>query len=197
MRRLIVLVALLATYRAHAERDDDLIDVASVIRDAVFDLRYATDDNFTGKKLYPAARCKLRRSVTVRLAKAANALRKDDRRLVIWDCYRPQSIQVELWRRVPDERYVANPKQGSKHSRGAAVDVGLADRDGKLVAMPTAFDELSEAAHRDHALAGDRGSEARRLDAAMTAAGFIGMPTEWWHFDANNAASYPLTNEPL
>jgi D-alanyl-D-alanine dipeptidase len=177
--------------------DDDLVDVAGVIDDAVIDMRYATADNFTGKELYPVARCKLRRAVAARLAKAARALRAEDRRLVLWDCYRPTSIQEELWKRVRDPRYVADPKVGSKHGRGAAIDLALADKAGKLVALPTKFDDFSAAAHRDQALAGDAGVEARTLERAMVAAGFKPLATEWWHFDAPDSARYPLSNEPL
>jgi zinc D-Ala-D-Ala dipeptidase len=180
-----------------AERDDDLVDVAAVIPDAVIDIRYATADNFTGKVLYPVARCKLRRAVAARLAKAATALRAQDRRLVLWDCYRPRSIQQELWRRVPDPRYVADPKVGSKHGRGAAVDVALVDQDGKPVVLPTKFDDFSQAAHRDHALAGEAGADARRLEAAMAGAGWKPLATEWWHFDAPDSANYALSDEPL
>jgi D-alanyl-D-alanine dipeptidase len=178
-------------------RDDDLVDVAKVIEDAVIDMRYATDDNFMGKKLYPVARCKLRRAVAARLARVAAALRAQDRRLLLWDCYRPTSIQKEMWRRVPDPRYVADPRVGSKHGRGAAVDVALVDRDGKPVVLPTKHDEFSEAAHRDHALVGDAGIEARRLEKAMVDEGFRPMPTEWWHFDAPDFANYVLSDEPL
>jgi zinc D-Ala-D-Ala dipeptidase len=183
--------------RPAAPRDDDLVDVAGVIGDAVIDLRYATADNFTGKELYPVARCKLRRAVAARLARAAKALRAHDRRLILWDCYRPTSIQQELWKRVPDPRYVADPKVGSKHGRGAAVDVALADQDGAPVTLPTKFDDFSEAAHRDHALAGAAGAEARRLEQAMTDAGWKPLATEWWHFDAPDSAKYALSDEPL
>jgi D-alanyl-D-alanine dipeptidase len=65
------------------------------------------------------------------------------------------------------------------------------------VTLPTKFDEFTAAAHRDHALTGEAGAEARRLEAAMTSAGFVGMPTEWWHYDAPDATKYPLSNEPL
>jgi zinc D-Ala-D-Ala dipeptidase len=179
------------------EKPADLVDVTAVIPDAVLDMRYATDDNFTGKAVYPVAHCKLRRSVATRLAKAAATLRKKDRRLLIWDCYRPKSIQEVFWKLVPDERYVADPKKGSRHSRGAAVDVGLVDKDGKAVTLPTKFDDFSEAAHRSKALEGDAGAEARTLEAAMKKAGFVGMPTEWWHFDAPDAAKFPLSDEAL
>jgi D-alanyl-D-alanine dipeptidase len=175
----------------------DFVDVKSVIPDAVLDLRYATPNNFTGKQVYPVARCKLRRAVAERLARAATALRAQHRHLLIWDCYRPMAIQEVFWKLVPDERYVANPRKGSRHSRGAAVDLALVDDQDKPVPLPTTFDEFSEAAHRDRALAGADGAEARRLAAAMTDAGFVGMPTEWWHYDAPDAASYPLSDEPL
>ena len=179
------------------EKPTDFVDVTAVVPDAVLDIRYATEDNFTGKAVYPVARCKLRRSVANRLAKAAALLRKKDRRLLVWDCYRPKSIQEAFWKLVPDERYVANPKTGSRHSRGAAVDVGLVDKDGKPVTLPTKFDDFSEAAHRTRALKGDAGAEARTLEAAMKKAGFVGMPTEWWHFDAPDAQKFSLSDEPL
>ena len=196
MRRALLLLVI-ASHAGAAPRADELVDVAKLIPDAVIAIRYATTDNFTGKQLYPVARCKLRRAVADRLARVAKALRAEHRRLLVWDCYRPTSIQEKLWQLVPDERYVANPKQGSRHGRGAAVDVALVDGDGKPVALPTKFDEFSEAAHRDHALVGDHGVEARRLEAAMKKQGFVGMPTEWWHFDAPDAGRYPLSDAPL
>lgn len=198
MRRLALASILIVRVAAADEtRDGDLIDVQGAIPDAVLDLRYATADNVTGKPLYPAAHCKLRRAVVARLAKAARALRAQDRRLLLWDCYRPLSIQRELWKRVPDPKYVADPRVGSKHNRGAAVDVAVVDRAGKPVALPTRFDEFTVAAHRDHALAGDGGGEARTLEKAMTDAGFVPLATEWWHFDAPDFTSYPLSDEPL
>ena len=113
--------------------------------------------------LYQKASCKLRRAVVAKLVAAAEALRKQERRLLLWDCYRPLAIQKVLWKKVPDPRYVADPKDGSKHNRGAAVDVALVDKAGKPVALPTKFDEFSEAAHRDH------GEDERRPLAANRA----------------------------
>lgn len=198
-RALLVLMIVGGVAAAGPKRElpSDLVDVTTVIPDVVLDMKYATDGNFTGKAVYPVATCKLRRGVAARLAKAAKVLRAKQRRLLVWDCYRPKSIQEAFWKLVPDERYVANPKQGSRHSRGAAVDVGLVDADGNAVVLPTAFDDFSEAAHRKNALAGDKGAEARTLERAMKGAGFVAMPTEWWHFDAPDAAKYPLSDEPL
>jgi D-alanyl-D-alanine dipeptidase len=193
----VIAILLLLVGTARAEKPTDFVDVATVIPDAVLDLRYATEDNFTGKQVYPVAHCKLRRAVATRLARAAKTLRAKHRRLLIWDCYRPKSIQDVFWKLVPDERYVANPKKGSRHNRGAAVDVALVDEEGNAVVLPTKFDDFSEAAHRKQALVGDAGAEARTLEAAMKAAGFIPMPTEWWHFDAPDAAKFALSDEPL
>jgi len=150
----------------------ELVDVTTVIPDVVLDIRYATTANFTGAVLYPHAVCKLRRAVAERLARAAARLRTQDRRLLIWDCYRPRAIQALLWERVPDPRYVAPPKVGSRHNRGAAIDLGLADAAGAPVVMPTAFDEFSRAAHRAQALVRPRGLEAGALGPARRRAGF-------------------------
>jgi len=81
---------------ARADKPDDFVEIGKAIPDAVIDMRYATADNFVGEVLYPVARCKLRRAVVERLVRAAKALRAKDRRLLVWDCYRPSSIQVIL-----------------------------------------------------------------------------------------------------
>lgn len=193
----VLIAILLATGTAGADKPDDFVEVQGAIPDAVIDMRYATKDNFTGDVLYPKAVCKLRRAVVERLVKAAELLRKQDRRLLIWDCYRPHSIQKLLWERVPDPKYVADPKQGSKHNKGAAVDLAVVDKDGNAVTLPTKFDEFSKAAHRSRALAGKAGVEAKRLSTAMLAAGFKPMPTEWWHFDAPDSAKYAIADDPL
>lgn len=192
-----VILMVLARVAAAGDKPGDLVEVTSVIPDAVIDLKYATADNFTGEVLYANGVCKLRRSVVARLAKAATLLRAQQRRLLVWDCYRPTSVHQLLWDKASDRRYVANPKHGSRHSRGAAVDLAIVDIDGAPVTLPTKFDDFSKAAHRVRALAGVAGVEAKRLETAMKKAGFLGIPLEWWHFDAPDSARYPLSNEPL
>jgi len=182
---------------------DDWVDVAAAIPDAVLDLRYAGAHNLTGHALYPAARCLLRRAVAARLARAAATLRAAHRRLVLWDCYRPQSVQLVLWRHLPDPSHVARPRtaadgtplSGSDHSRGAAVDVSLADAGGAPLAMPTDHDDPGPAARRARARA--TSPDARLLDDAMRAAGFRPLASEWWHFAAPDAARYPLSDRPV
>jgi zinc D-Ala-D-Ala dipeptidase len=190
---------------ARPPRPDDWIDVAVAIPDAVLDMRYARAENFTGKVVYPVARCLLRRSVAERLARAAVALREKGRRFLIWDCYRPSAIQKLFWELVPDPRYVAKPvyakdgtpKSGSRHSRGAAVDIGLVDADGKPVPLPTEHDDFSRAAHRKQAAKSKGAAELAILDEVLEAQGFVGMPTEWWHYDAPDASKYGFADVPL
>jgi zinc D-Ala-D-Ala dipeptidase len=186
-------------------KPDDWVDVAAAIPSAVLDMRYASADNFTKQVVYPVARCLLRRSVADRLARAAATLAQQQRRLLLWDCYRPAAIQKLFWELVPDPRYVAKPVygkdgrvvSGSRHSRGAAIDVGLVDADGKPVTLPTAHDDFSRAAHRKQAKKSAGAAELAILDAALTAEGFRGMPTEWWHYDAPDAGNFPFADVPL
>ena len=183
----------------------DLVDLAAVDPTIRIDLRYATTDNFTGAAVYPVARCLLRRDAADRLARVQRRLRADGYGLLVWDCYRPLSVQERFWTLVPDERYVARPARrdgrpvaGSKHNRGAAVDVTLVDASGAPLPMPTGFDDFSERAHR-----GAPGvkpvarANAARLESAMTAEGFEPLPTEWWHFDAPGWQAYELLDVPL
>lgn len=166
---------------------DPLIDVQRAIPEVVVKLRYATVDNFTKQRVYPAdARCRLRAGVVGKLRAAADSLRDRGLRLLLWDCYRPRSVQRRFWELVPDPRYVADPKKGSRHNRGAAVDVTLVDAQGRELDMGTGFDDFSERAHRDYAgLSGEASRNRRILEEAMRAAGWKGLPTEWWHFDGD------------
>jgi D-alanyl-D-alanine dipeptidase len=114
-------------------------------------------------------------------------------RLKVFDCYRPLSVQRKLWELVPDERYVADPKKGSRHNRGAAVDLTLVTADGGEVAMPTAYDEFTEKAHRDYqALPASALRNRALLERVMVKHGFVGLPTEWWHFDDADWEKYPV-----
>ncbi len=182
-----------------------LVDIATVEPGIQLDIRYATADNFTGKVIYPRARCLLRRAVAERLAAVHRALRRDGLGLRVWDCYRPFSAQKLLWERVPDGRYVARPVErggvpveGSKHNRGAAVDLTLVDADGAPLEMPTGYDDFTPAAHRA-TLGGSEAARAnaRRLEQAMVAEGFEPLATEWWHFDGPGWQEYPLSDQPL
>jgi D-alanyl-D-alanine dipeptidase len=204
--RVVVALALLVACAHPSPRpaSGELVDVAVLAPTIRLDLRYATRDNFTGVAVYPAARCLLRRDAAERLARVQRALRAEGLGLMVWDCYRPFSVQERFWALVPDERYVARPVrrdgrpvEGSKHNRGAAVDVTLVDAAGRPLPMPTGFDDFSERAHRGAPAAPAARANASRLEAAMAAEGFEPLATEWWHFDAPGWRSDPLLDVPL
>ncbi len=177
--------------------DDPLVDAGEAIPGLILDLRYATPDNFTGKPLYPPGmRCLLRRSVAERLAGAARELAARKLRLVAWDCSRPPSVQQILFRAWPHPGSVADPKRGSLHERGVAIDAGLADLQGNLVPLPTPFDTFGpRAAARAPMPDGPAKENRDLLAAAMYRAGFRPNPREWWHFARLYGFRWPLLRD--
>jgi len=194
----LVLVVVLCCTGATASLPADMVDAKELIPDLVLDMRYATTNNFLKKKLYPVERCLLRRNAAAALSRAADLLRKQGFRIRIWDCYRPHAIQKLMWQAHPVRGYVAPPQPGSVHNRGGAVDVSLADLDGKDVEMPTDFDDFSTRANL-HSMNHSKDVMARRkiLRDAFEAAGFHGIRSEWWHFEAAGADRFPVLDVPL
>jgi zinc D-Ala-D-Ala dipeptidase len=182
-----------------ASRVEPLVEVKPLIPDAVIDLKYATPDNFLKKKVYPdSAKCLLRESVARRLVQAARELRAAGYRLKLFDCYRPLRVQWEMWKILPQPGYVADPRTGGNHNRGAAVDLTIVTRDGLELEMPTPFDTFTEQAH--HGYPG--GTEASRrhrelLLKAMESAGFRKNRMEWWHYDAPNPKRFSALDQPF
>jgi D-alanyl-D-alanine dipeptidase len=151
-----------------------------------------------GRVLYPANRVLLREHVARRLSRVQDALAERGLGLKILDGYRPLSVQRLMWQVMPDDRYVADPAKGSRHNRGAAVDVTLVDSFGRELSMPCPYDEFSERAHRGYAGSSLAARCHRALLAeAMGGQGFTGLPTEWWHFDAPGWQDCPILDEPL
>jgi D-alanyl-D-alanine dipeptidase len=180
------------------DKDDPLVDVSSVISDLVVRLAYATPHNAAGRVLYPPGTpCLLRKSVADRLALAAATLRKQGFRLVAYDCWRDHAAQEALWTAHPHPGSVADPRRGSLHERGVAVDVGLANLDGSPVEMPTAFDDFGPDAAADAPIP-DGPAKAHReaLRAALYAAGFRVNPSEWWHFSRLWGWRWPVARRP-
>lgn len=178
-----------------------LIDVRTVVPDAVVDLRYATADNFVGVPLYPPdARCLVHESLGPGLATAAAALRRQGYTLVFWDCYRPHEFQVRMFEAVPDPAWVARPgKYARSHEAGRSVDVTLA-AGGHLVDMGTGFDDFSPRATAYATDGVSAAAQANRaiLRTAMAAGGLAVYPGEWWHFDGPGAAEpRPFLDVPV
>jgi D-alanyl-D-alanine dipeptidase len=198
-----------------AARAAGLIDVRTIVPDAIIDLRYATDNNFVGEPLYPAnARCLVHESMAAGLRTAAAQLRRQGDVLVFWDCYRPHSVQVRMFQIVPNPSWVARPgRYARSHEAGRSVDVTLARADTGLACaagqrdhghclldMGTGFDDFTP---RAYAFATEGVSERARsnraiLRAAMNAGGLAVYSGEWWHFDGPGAlVGRPFLDAPV
>lgn len=177
----------------------DFVELARHDPTLVIDLPYATENNFCKTKLYPVERCFLRREVAESLIRAQRSLAEAGIGLKIWDGYRPHSVQFKMWEVSPLPDFVGDPKRGSKHNRGAAVDVTLVDlATGEELEMPTPYDEFSPRAHTGYFKLSPTVTENRkRLQTAMRAQGFTTIQSEWWHFDHRNWEHFPLANTPL
>lgn len=173
-----------------------LIDIQQVNPSIVVELRYATKNNFTGAIIYNFQTCLLAPQVACALSAVQDDLQKLHLGLKVWDGYRPLSAQWRLWELVPDEQYVSDPRKGGRHTRGTAVDVTLIDEQGRELPMPSQFDDFSERAHRNYRGASAEETKNRQLlQKYMEKHGFIGIETEWWHFDYRNWESFPVIEQ--
>ena len=171
----------------------DLVDIKEVNRRIVVDMKYASEDNFTKKKLYDSNTCFLRKSTAVKLDAVQKELERMNLGLKVWDCYRPLAVQRIFWAILPDERYVANPETGSRHNRASAVDLTLVDSQGKDVQMPTGFDDFSPRADHGYQDLPDQVIRNRELlKGLMEKTGFISLPEEWWHYDDDKWVQFDL-----
>lgn len=175
-----------------AGSEKKLIEVTSEkVPGLVLEIRYATEQNITGKKIYADKRAWLREETIRKLAQVARELEEKGYRLVLWDGWRPASAQKALWAAKPDGRFLTPPNRISRHTRGTSVDVSLADRNGKILEMPSDHDEFTDRADEDFCdVPKEVAQRARLLRKAMFRAGFSGVPDEWWHYDLRDWASY-------
>jgi len=157
----------------------------------IIDLRYATKNNFTNQQVYDCARCFLRPEVAHRIRRINFHLqRKYNWRLKLFDCYRPRPYQQRLWDIVPNPIYVSDPKKGSMHNRGAAVDLTIVDEKGVPLDMGTEFDHFGRRAHTDFMELSDTILSNRKiLQDIMIGNGFKGIQSEWWHFSISGLGS--------
>jgi D-alanyl-D-alanine dipeptidase len=173
-----------------AARAAGLVDVRTVVPDAVIDLRYATPNNFVGVPMYPAdARCLVHESMAPGLAAAAAVLRPGGEVLAFWDCYRPHDVQVRMFEAVPDPNWVARPGPYARsHEAGRSVDVTIANGGG-LVEMGTDFDDFTPRAfaYATEGVSAAAQANRARLRDAMKAGGLTVYKGEWWHFDTSDA----------
>jgi len=171
----------------------DLVELIKLDDSFVIDIKYATEDNFAKKKIYSMPLCLIHKNTAQKLIAANNEFKTLGYRIKVFDAYRPYSVQQILWDAAEDKSYLANPKKGSKHNRGAAVDITLVDENGKELPMPSGYDEFSERAHIKYNQCDEQLIRNRELlGEIMVKHGFKRISTEWWHFDDTDALNYPL-----
>lgn len=177
-------------------RAPDLVELVRLDSTVRLDIRYATANNFMGRAMYGEARAFLQRPAAEALLRAHRKLARQTYGLLIFDAYRPWSVTKAFWDATPPEKrtYVANPKKGSRHNRGCAVDLTLYDRKtGQEVPMPSAYDDFTERAAADYPGGTPEQRRARTLlRQAMEAEGFRVNAEEWWHFDYEDWREYPI-----
>lgn len=193
-----ILVLFLLSCNASWSQEDQLIELKEIIPYLRYDLKYASNQNFTGKRVYPknTQSSYLIKEAAQSLKVIAKELEAKNLGLLIWDAYRPYRATVKFWKMIHDERYVANPAKGSGHNRGIAVDLTLYEiSTGELLEMPTGFDNFSDTAHHDFMLLAEKKIMNRQLlKNTMEKHGFKSLETEWWHYAWPNDRNYPIMN---
>jgi len=178
-----------------ADPDKRLVEITDIPRD----VRYATTNNFMHAKLYPVSKVMLRRPAAIALHEVERELARDGLGLKIFDGYRPYRVTVRMWKPIRNPDFVADPAKGSRHNRGAAVDLTLIDlRTGNDLPMPTGYDDFTPRARQDfNDLPADAIANRAKLREVMTRHGFDPLPSEWWHFDFRGWERFELLDLPL
>jgi zinc D-Ala-D-Ala dipeptidase len=161
----------------------------------VLDIKYATPDNFTKQVLYDCGRCFLRKRVAQDLVAAHAQVKKQGYRMKIFDGYRPLAVQWKMWKATPSKNYVANPRKGSMHNRGGAVDLTLVDAQGQELDMGSPFDFFGKQAHLNYPHPAQVLANRRVLQTAMKAHYFNTISNEWWHFSHQKV--YAVSDFPI
>ena len=171
-----------------------LVEITEATHGVELDLKYATDDNFTGQPVYARAACYLHSEAEKCLIRARDLAGRQGFKLRIFDAFRPSEAQWKLWNHTPDSDFLADPRRGSPHSRGVAIDLTLIAADtGKALDMGTGFDAFTPLSHHGNP---DILPEAERnrlvLMGLMTTAGWDFYRNEWWHYQLFDSRDYPL-----
>lgn len=182
----------LSTLPPEPESDDVFVRVLDYIPTAVQELRYATENNFTGQVIYPFEDAYLRYGTVRKLKLVSDDLAELGLYIKIWDGFRPVSAQFTLWEVYPDPTYVANPNKGySSHSRGNTIDLTLVDENGVELEMPTGFDDFTQKADRNYSDCTETAANnSQLLELLMEKHGFTGYYGEWWHY--SDTTSYQI-----
>lgn len=175
-----------------------LVEIKPPDFDVDIDIAYATANNFTGAPVYRRAGCYLHPDAAAALERAVGLAAVHGLRFRIYDAFRPSEAQWLLWNHTPDPDFLADPRRGSPHSRGVAVDLTLIDGDGRPLDMGTGFDAFTPLSHHANR---DIGADAQRnrhfLLGLMTAAGWDFYRNEWWHYQLFNSRDYDLLSDKV
>ena len=175
-----------------------LIEITQGTHGVELDLTYATKNNFTGAPVYKRKCCFLRKEAEVCLIKATKSAESLGLNIRIFDAFRPTEAQWVLWNHTPDPNFLADPRRGSPHSRGIAIDLTLIDKTGRNLEMGTDFDTFHPRSHHGNV---DVSAEAQHnrhlLMGIMTLAGWDFYKNEWWHYQLFNSHEYPLLSDSV
>lgn len=175
--------------------DTTFVNLKNYSSEFVYDMRYASENNFLKAKVYDCAACYLRLKTVKKLIEANEKFIKLGYRIKLFDCYRPLDIQKKMWKIVSNPIYVADPKKGSIHNRGAAVDITLVDENGVELDMGTTFDHFGkEAAHTYQDLPELVLKKRKLLKSVMESSGFKTFQSEWWHYDLITEVKDSISN---
>lgn len=194
-------LSLMAQSLEAAMQKQGLVDIQKVDPSILVELKYSTTDNFVGKDVYgDLTRAYMQPMAARRLAKANELLKKKhpNYRLLVYDAARPRAAQWKLWNTLSDmpenerQKYVADPRKGSIHNYGGAVDLTIATKDGRALDMGTKYDFFGELAYPEKEeellkkgkLTRQQVENRKILRSVMRQAGFSPIETEWWHFNA-------------
>lgn len=179
-----------------ADPGKKMIELRKLIPNIIYDLRYASVNNFMKRKMYPAGTniTFLRTPAAKALMQVQDELNQKGLGLKIFDAYRPYSFTVKFWELVKDERYVANPSKGSGHNRGTTVDITIINlQTKKELNMGTDFDNFSDTAHHGFtALPEDVLQNRILLKTTMEKNGFKPYNDEWWHYSFSDGKQYEI-----
>ncbi|MCK0159276.1 M15 family metallopeptidase [Allomuricauda sp. F6463D] len=175
--------------------DTTFIRLADFSEDFVYEMRYATENNFLKAKVYDCAECYTRVKTAKALIEANKEFMRNGVKIKFFDCYRPNSVQYKMWEIVPNPQYVANPDKGSIHNKGGAVDITLVDLEGNQLDMGTDFDFFGKRAYHDNMdLPKEILDNRKLLKETMEKHGFWSIRTEWWHYNLSSASNDKVAN---
>ena len=175
--------------------DTTFVNVRDYVTDLVYEMKYATTDNFLKTKVYECDECYLRLKTVKALVDASKCFNRKGYKIKLFDCYRPLNVQKKMWTIVPDPNYVANPVKGSIHNRGGAVDITLVDENGNELDMGTGFDHFgSESAHSYEQFERVILKNRKLLKKIMLRNGFEALDSEWWHYNLEGSRKDKVSN---